>query len=267
MSKYKIICVNLLRRPDRKENTIKLFEKYKISRYEFFEAVDGYQLEATLQIKDLFLGNDFGYRKGFIGCALSHLKLWENLVKDPVHNAYVIFEDDVTKLHDDYVRMLSNITLICGDLVFLGYHAKIPYAGGFYQLAPLDRDNFIGGTFNYIVTKQGAQKLLEYALQNHVKHGIDYFMKIVPSLYTQEMRPSIAFSDWVQSSNSTVDSDIQKSGDCFMFIEQKSDRSESEADELQDLIEQFIYYPNVDYSGCDIKCVGRKEPLDIMKIV
>ena len=59
------------------------------TRYEFVKAVDGLQLQATKELKQIFEGNDFGSRKGVIGCALSHLKLWKQLLSD-VNNEYYI---------------------------------------------------------------------------------------------------------------------------------------------------------------------------------
>ena len=47
----------------------------KIFDYKFFKAVDGSKLTVTDEITKIFAGNDFGNRRGVVGCALSHYRL------------------------------------------------------------------------------------------------------------------------------------------------------------------------------------------------
>ena len=70
----KIKVINLKRREDRKNNVIENFKNANVLNYEFIEATDGNNLEITSDIIELFKGNDFGNRKGVIGCALTHYK-------------------------------------------------------------------------------------------------------------------------------------------------------------------------------------------------
>ena len=44
----------------------------------------------------MFHGNNFGSRRGVIGCALSHYDLWKQLVTDKKHDCYLVLEDDIT---------------------------------------------------------------------------------------------------------------------------------------------------------------------------
>ena len=64
------------------------------NEYEFIKAVDGQFLTPTQELFDLFKGNDFGSRKGVIGCALSHYNLWKQLLDDKKNDYYLIMEDD-----------------------------------------------------------------------------------------------------------------------------------------------------------------------------
>ena len=88
----KNIVINLERRLDRKENIQKLFSHLE---YEFYKAVDGKKLIADTEIFQLFKGNDFRWRKGILGCALSHYNLWNSLITDK-YDSYCIFEDDIS---------------------------------------------------------------------------------------------------------------------------------------------------------------------------
>ena len=67
-----------------------------VYNYEFVEATDGKILEPSIFIKNLFKDNNFNYRKGVIGCALSHYTLWHKLLNDVENDHYVILEDDIS---------------------------------------------------------------------------------------------------------------------------------------------------------------------------
>ena len=258
-NKTNTFIVNLLRRTDRKEAMEIEMENASISEgeYEFFEAVDGKDLTLTDEINTLFLGNDFGSRKGVIGCALSHYKLWKQLVASD-SDYYTVFEDDI-KLCDGFKAKWEEASndLSGVDLIFLGYHVREVNKSEINKVLnegskkPLDSGIYIGGTFSYIVTKLGAKKLLDYISQNGIKHGIDYMMKIVPELNRFNSQPHIVFSEWVVSNESNVDTDIQKDYSSLQ-IQPKVDDSE------------WVFHEGIDSGGGDIRCVGRKSVAEIM---
>ena len=91
-NKLSIKIVNLEKRLDRKNATISQLENAEITDYEFINAVDGQELEPTLFLHSLFRENIFKYRRGIIGCALSHLKLWQQLILDDCNDYYIILD-------------------------------------------------------------------------------------------------------------------------------------------------------------------------------
>jgi hypothetical protein len=167
-SENKIKIINLERRPDRKAETIQklLDARFEPDEYEFINAVDGSTLEPTLFIKNLFAGNDFGNRKGFIGCALTHYNLWQQLANDSTNTYYVIMEDDFM-LSADFKDRLDTLNqngeLLKKELLFLGYHMfekdrKLNF--DIYnntietvKIVPLNTNVYIGGTFAYSINK------------------------------------------------------------------------------------------------------------------
>lgn len=252
--------VNLLRRTDRREAMELEFEKASIfeGEYEFFEAVDGKELILTDEINSLFLGNDFGSRKGVIGCALSHYALWKQLVASD-SEYYTIFEDDI-KLSNGFKAKweeASTSTKLDGvDMVFLGYHVREVNKSEINKISSgsrrvLDSNIYIGGFYAYIITKVGAKKMLDYISENGIKHGIDYLVKVVPGFVSYNCQPHIVFSDWVVSSESKVDTDIQKDYSSLQ-IQPKVDETE------------WVFHEGVDSGGDDIRCVGRKSVAEIM---
>ena len=257
--KNNTFIVNLLRRTDRKKQTENEFEKAAISKsnYEFFEAVDGKELELTDKINKLFLGNDFGSRKGFIGCALSHYNLWKQLANSN-SDYYTIFEDDI-KLCDGFKEKWSEAknNLEEVDILFLGYHVSTKDNDNIHKCfgnfkTKLDTQLYVGGTYGYIITQSGAKKLLEYIKKNGIKHGIDYVIKIVPELKSYNTQPHILFSEWLENYQTNVDTDIQKDYSS-LDIKVKVDENE------------WVFYEGVDSTDGDIKYVGKKTVSEIMK--
>jgi len=250
-----IKLVNLERRVDRKEKMMACFKKYGLKNYEIFKAVDGKQLQPTIELKQLFNGNDFGNRRGVIGCALSHLKLWRELIADADNDYYVIFEDDA-ELTEDFGARLKKLTPVFAEkeLMFLGYHMfrskrQQPHIKEMYdtlllspetevKVAALNKELYIGGTFAYSVNKTGAQKLVSYIETNGIKHGIDYLMKITPELNIAELQPLLVFSDWNEAGGPVVDTDIQTSYDSLDFTEV--------------IEEQFVFMSGLDQIGHDL---------------
>jgi GR25 family glycosyltransferase involved in LPS biosynthesis len=245
--------VNLVRRTDRKETTEKVFEDagVKDSEYEFVEAVDGKSLTLTDEINTLFLGNDFGSRKGVIGCALSHYGLWKQLLSDSTNEYYTIFEDDIQLVDGFKTRWIAATAALAtsdADIIFLGYHVRDIHNTEKTKVSDkpivqLDSDKYIGGFFAYIITKKGCKKMLDYISTNGIKHGIDYLVKVVPGFKSYNCQPHIVLSDWVTSLKSTVDTDIQKD---YSSLEIKVKVNSDE----------WTFYEGVDSGGDDIRRVN-----------
>ena len=226
-----LYVINLERRTDRKEKMEQVLLEQNINDYEFFKAIDGRQLELTDEIYNLFKNNDFGNRKGFIACALSHLSLLKQLVHSE-EEYYIIMEDDITFCDNFKTELIKNILKIKNnkeiDFLYLGYHFKKKYENDRFtylnHLTQIDNHEkySICGNFGYIVTKLGARKLLDYIAINGIKHGIDYLIKIVPDMNNMICQPHIVFSEWVSKIASEVDSDIQRDYICFDFSKYKN---------------------------------------------
>ena len=265
----KNIVINLKRRSDRKENIKKLFSDKNIE-YSFFEAIDGKELKGTLELYKLFLNNDFNWRKGVIGCALSHHKLWTNLLEDDIHDNYCIFEDDIILSNNFSQESLNKCEKFINenkvDVLFLGYHMIKNLREKNKDIYNSDKELsfhkynsklYIGGFFGYIISKNGAKKMERYISENGIKHGIDYLIKIIKDLNVYECQPFLVNSDWVDNINSDVDSDIQKdynslkinTYDLFKIVELGGNK--------------YKFYQGLDSSGNDIKRVNGKSILEI----
>ncbi len=87
-----IYLINLKRRSDRLRKFKQVSQLYD-NEFHVFEAVDGKALEWTDELQYLFRNNDFDYRTGIAGCALSHLHLWQHIATTQ-NELHLIFEDD-----------------------------------------------------------------------------------------------------------------------------------------------------------------------------
>lgn len=174
---YKIYCVNMERRQDRKQE---MMQKTKDMDISFFKAVDGSKLEMTDEIKNIFKNNKFNWRSGIIGCALSHIYLWRELVQSN-QNYFLILEDD-TDLHPNFKNQISpiinHIEKFGIDFLFLGHHYSNFKNYEFQNLhsiaiAPINKLKYGGSTGGYILSKRGAQSLLDWINKNGCNDPID----------------------------------------------------------------------------------------------
>lgn len=110
----KIYCINLTRRPDRWAQCVDEFAKYGITKYERWQASEGF--------------NDDGTPHGNKGCTLSHRKLLQHIAENFSPEARIlVLEDDfqiVSENFDaDFQRAIEAVPQDA-DIVYLGAHYK-----------------------------------------------------------------------------------------------------------------------------------------------
>ena len=243
-----IQVINLLRRTDRKEKVTQKLKNANINNYDFFEAIDGHNLIPTYEIAKLFKGNDFHNRKGVIGAALSHYTLWKKLLESDLEY-FLIMEDDLN-ISENFKDEIDKIDFSKYDFLFFGYHmfqknyekVKDKYQNNNpTSIHPLDVNLYIGGFHCYSISRNGAQKMIDYIAINNIKHGIDYYMKIMPNLQCWETQPMLSVAEWNEWAQE-IDSDIQNLYDGIDF---------SEFIENKD---KFIFFPQKDQMNYDLYC-------------
>jgi len=143
----KIFCINLEERYDRWNNIKKLSD---IERFNAIRADEDIveQFGLTLDPVDISSKLYFKIHTGALGCYLSHYLLWNKIVREDIPYALII-EDDIDT---DSLKLLLNSNLIIEDLEFIQLCKRIRYENRFL---------FDGGE-SYIVSTEGARKLIEY---------------------------------------------------------------------------------------------------------
>jgi len=208
-----IKIINLKKRDDRKQKMILQFKKENILNYEFFEAVDGNELVESEELRLLFENNDFNYRKGVIGCALSHITLWKQLVESE-HDYYIILEDDIT-LCDNFKEKINYVTQL-----FLEQKLEHLALGRSYD-NNLNKDNKLytilkepykiwNLTFGYIISKSAAKKSLDFINKCSIKSACDNPYITGNLLKYHYLNQNILFQN-------RTDTDIQNNYNSFNF--------------------------------------------------
>lgn len=180
--RFKMYVLNLDRRPDRWEE----FKKNNIGfKYIRYSAIDGDKLKSTPQLLRIFDGNDYNMRTGMVGCAMSHIKICVELIHSK-YDFFCILEDDIKVVPDfkkKFIHVLKN-TPKNWDLIYLGHHfkpkqrkpdyyneTKMPEVEIWNRTKSLT--NSLGGTGGYIITKNGAIKLLNFINRVGMRNCID----------------------------------------------------------------------------------------------
>ena len=136
----KIYLINLKRRPDRLNNFLEHYQVSDMSNIDItkFDAIDGSKLDVNsvplseLAIAELQQLETTGFRtkhyqltKGAIGCYLSHVKIWENILKNK-YETVLIFEDDAKVPADMNYQIHEQMKYVPNDwdIVLFGYVCK-----------------------------------------------------------------------------------------------------------------------------------------------
>jgi GR25 family glycosyltransferase involved in LPS biosynthesis len=222
-SVIKTFVINLKRREDRLHKFISKINSTHI-QYNIFNAVDGSQLSPSYQLERIFENNDYNMRKGMVGCAMSHIQLYINLINSHDTNIYCILEDDVDFVHNFQYKLTHVYNQLISqpnwDICYLGHHLyssyvselsynniKIPTIEKWNQMESMARS--IGGTGGYIISKKGAIKLLEHINTTGMTNGIDTVQqKAADVLDIFYCEPHLIYSECV-TNNSNADTDIQ----------------------------------------------------------
>jgi GR25 family glycosyltransferase involved in LPS biosynthesis len=179
--------INLDKNKDRLNQSMAYYNSSDLSTIPIkrYSAIVGANLEpenllSQIANEELYQTLNRGYRtrhyqltKGGIGCYLSHMNLYKQLIDDPVHDVYLILEDDI-KINYDTKKTIDNILTNFSegwDFMLLGYLQLFNYK----IESPSQLQNTINkvttakyakvksfwGMHAYLINKRGAAKFLK----------------------------------------------------------------------------------------------------------
>ncbi|KAB7501305.1 Glycosyltransferase 25 family member [Armadillidium nasatum] len=191
----KIYCINLLRRPDRREKMKKNFELLNLN-VTFVNAVDWRDLNETflksLDVRVLKNYDRGDVTYGTIANSLSHYFIWKEIIEHE-YDQVMIFEDDVFFFHDfpEKLKELQTeleLLKIDWEFIFLGRKAmqkdketKVP------KSKLLVKPSVSYFTLGYLLSYEGAKKLVNQGpLQKVVP--LDLYVSIMLDHYTENLK-------------------------------------------------------------------------------
>ena len=157
------------------------------------DAVYGNTLRLNRDHVKLFRNNDFKWKKGVIGCALSHYNIWLDLKNCAFSKSRLILEDDAV-LDPNFLQKWRSIAHLMpedADIVFLGgvlppNKASLPsftepVNSAFAKVREITigkekRRFFHFCTYSYIIRKSGAIKLCKLIDEKGIFTSIDHMI-------------------------------------------------------------------------------------------
>ena len=188
--------VNLDRRLERFTNLVKRYDELGSETWLRWPAVDGRKITGDSWIRALFRDNDYNYRCGIVGCALSHLLLWTQLLDEGEDEScmFLIMEDDVTITNVTWWKLVHNWLKSNQDfdVLFIGHHKRKEEGEKDTIVSrptniPLSIDRkgvseslgtSYGGTFGYVITSKGSANLLKFVEKRRMTNAIDTVMQL-----------------------------------------------------------------------------------------
>ena len=204
---YKIFCVNLKRDIKRKNKMSKQFKKFGKDAI-FIEAFDSKNIDDKLLQKIGYYETKNKLTKSEIGCAMSHLKIYENIVKNNIPLA-LICEDDIKfninyKTLDKYLPHIPEDIDICYLYYNNPYKKVNKYIGLF--------DGYFTYACCYLITLKSCETILKYAYPIRLQSD-----ELLANLeVTNKINVCLLIPKMVKN-NGYFDSNIRKNGYVSIF--------------------------------------------------
>jgi len=198
--------ISLENRNDRRKHCENEFKRNDIA-FEFFTATDGEILrkEDSQYITKRSRAN---LSNGSIGCAISHMKIWESISKKDSANLYLIFEDDIVLTHDFNTKIQNLLTEIPIDFDLInlgGFNNRGRDIHYFVNNNLFKSYNPRRGLYGYIINSKSAKKLIDLIKPlDLIYGGIDTIIgKLTRNnkLKVYQMHPSIVEVNYNFTSN------------------------------------------------------------------
>ena len=186
----KSYCINLDIDMERYNSTKIQFEKHNLE-VERFSGIDGRNIKLSdypnIIKKDSLL---FQNKKGSCGCYISHILLWDKILKDNDSEIILILEDDIiidNNFENKFLKYYKDVPNDW-DLLYLGTGKQLgkninknimkPKIGSF--------TGYNNGTFGYIIKKTSIEKIkklilpiknktIDFVIRNNFKNIKAYF--------------------------------------------------------------------------------------------
>lgn len=172
----KIYVINLKKNTDRLEKFMENAKKANVT-VERFDAIYGKELQKDHPDIVKYFVKDHKLIPGEIGCALSHIKIWQDTI-DNNYNNILVFEDDAiipenfwNKFNKAYEELPKDY-----DMLLIGC---CTCTGNTINKTKLIKANSIGNwcTAGYLININYCKKIMERIIKNEINESIDNFLR------------------------------------------------------------------------------------------
>lgn len=173
----KVFIINLEKRPEKFETTLKKCKENGFSNIERFDAIDPVKMDIS-QICDKFHvypRESYQNKKGVIGCFLSHMSILEKAIQEKIPY-FLIFEDDIEFIQNfkTHAKNYWEITPKDFDILYVGSWIR-DEAAKFDDLSKHIIKAPCLCTHAMLYTMSGACKVYS-VLQKHQIYEIDFVL-------------------------------------------------------------------------------------------
>jgi GR25 family glycosyltransferase involved in LPS biosynthesis len=234
----KMFVINLKRRYDRLQTFYEKNQKELVS-FDVVEGFHGKYETPTHKTMKLFKSSDYDYRCGLVGAVMSHTKVLKQFLQDHSCEYAIVFEDDITVCPQFNEKVIYLLNKYKFEIMFLhqnpqhghdkiDFHikTKIPYA---YELDGIEalKQN-MGSAAAYIITRKGAENVLQHLNKHGAYNGMDWIMMKTSSLNQRVMYSVPFLVDAPCFQLGQQDTDIQKEYGKLKWTNQEWDKNEFE---------------------------------------
>jgi len=176
-----IYYINLKKEKDRNIHMKRQFKLQNLNNYHRFNGINGRLYKISKYEKSILISPKFKNKNGIIGCALSHYKLWQQLIKKNVDIA-LICEDDI-EFVDNFNLKLQHLIIQMKkekyDIIVLHNNIKKYEYDKISKIIHYNRLYWFGGGLtSYIINKKALKVLLEEIKRAGIYKEIDWFVYI-----------------------------------------------------------------------------------------
>ena len=198
IEEFKIYIVNLKKDKNRRKNIIREVEKQNLTNYEIIDAIDGNKLNqndlniATFKNKKNLNPWNNKMSPSQIGCALSHIKVYQNFIKTEFEVA-LILEDDAIFLRDF-------------DNNLKEFHGKALDSADNYEIVNVSNAFF---THAYMINREAARSIISFNYPVKTIADNFVFFKIYCNIKITGLNPFLLDQD-KKSFKTTIESEETK---------------------------------------------------------
>tara|TARA_B100001121_G_scaffold108891_1_gene95971 strand:- start:1099 stop:1845 length:747 start_codon:yes stop_codon:yes gene_type:complete len=218
IEEFKIYIVNLKKDKNRRENIIREVEKQNLTNYEIIDAIDGNKLNqndlniATFKNKKNLNPWNNKMSPSQIGCALSHIKVYQNFIKTEFEVA-LILEDDAIFLRDfdnNLKKLILKNFKFRKQIVLLSelkeFHGKALDSADNYEIVNVSNAFF---THAYMINREAARSIISFNYPVKTIADNFVFFKIYCNIKITGLNPFLLDQD-KKSFKTTIESEETK---------------------------------------------------------